>query len=218
MKTTAITLAATLISFGAAHAADRVDLGLGAGVLSDRLSGEVKITQRVYMSGGLAGVDADDDIRYSGARLALEPDMRGGVGAVEVRPFGNGVYIAAGAHIGRKTYLLSGAAAPEMQLGSSAYAAGDIGAVRGAIDIEGATPYWSCGVKHSFARDRIDFNLSVAALYVSDASVNLYASGGARSGDKGLRADLREAEKALRRSVVDSPLYPIASLGLKLKF
>ena len=220
MRRTIALSAAALAALSAAHAdglKDRFAVSGSVGTLGGQIEAHGKINKYLSVRGGYNYLEFDLDETYDDIDYTVTTDLTGGLLAVDVHPFGNGFVLSAGAHIGGKTFDLSGLPSEGVEIGDTFYTPEEIGEIRGEADLGGTAPYLGFGYNGAFSNGRYGFTAMIGALLLEDPTVDLSTTG-LLSEDPSFQADLEAEEDELQDDIDEFPFWPVASIGFVVRF
>ncbi len=135
-------------------------------------------------------------------------------------PLAGVFHLSTGAFLGSNQLAVAGISknGSGFALGSSTYAAEQIGAFSGDVELtRHAEPYVGFGWSRKALNGKIGFFADFGILFTSPAKTSLSATG-SLANDPTFQSNLRKEENELSRSFKPLRYYPIAQLGLLFRF
>jgi len=213
----AAALIATPAAAGDGLLKDRFAVSGSAGTLGGQLEAHAKLNRFLSVRGGANYLEFDFSETYEEVDYDLTADLTGGLFAIDFHPLGSGLVVSAGAHFGGKAFDLTGTPTGTVEIGDTTYTAAEAGTLTGEADLGGTAPYLGVGWNGAFSGGRIGLTAMLGALLLEDPTVDLSADGTLAS-DPTFQAELEEEERRLQDDLDEYPFWPVASIGVVVRF
>lgn len=218
-KIAALTAIVSIAASGAATAGTGAATSVSAG--TDGIGGDLlyKVNAFVTARGGFRYAGFDFSKTIDGVNYDLDIGFTSGLAALDVHPAANGFLISGGAYFGDRNIGLEATPAAPVQIGNQVFTPQEVGVVNGTSDWNDAAPFVGIGFNNGVnAAKRVGFQAMLGVMYIGKPDVNLEATGGLLANDPTFLAELANEEQNLANDLDDIRFYPVASLGLTIRF
>ena len=221
-----LTLAATMgvaVLFFTAPASAENSFAVGAQAGTDGLGvvAQAKFTQRIALRAGYHDLSYDiddenyDDITYNG-----DLEFQNIAASIEYHPFNNGWFIGGGAYFGDKMIGLAATPNGSVEIGDATFTSAEIGILTAETKLADTAPYIGLGFDNAVfgGNSPLGFHASIGVMLTDTPEVSLVSTGGTLSDDATFQAELAREEQNLQDELDGFEYYPIAKVGVSLRF
>ncbi len=185
---------------------------LGLGV---ELSRTIASTGAVRL--GLNGADYSFDDTTSGVDYDVELDWSSVSLMFDWHPRSQGFRLSAGVLSNANQVLALGKGSSTYDIGGQTFNASDVGTLAAKVEFNEFAPMLSLGWDNAFSDNRVGVSMGVGLVFQGTPEVALTASG-VLATDPLFQQELARELADFEADVEDFELYPVASLGLSLRF
>ncbi|MBO9428385.1 hypothetical protein [Sulfitobacter sp. R18_1] len=179
-----------------------------------------KFNQNLGVRGVYSTYDWDGTYDYEGTDFNIDADFNSYGAMVDFHPFGGGLTIGVGARRNQSSVAMDAAFNGTFNYNGTTYTHPDETVVNGEVTFPKWAPVVSVGY-HGNIGDHVSFNFDLGAMHQGAASIMMAASGGVAddpSTSASFRNEMEEQRQNLEDELSEFKVYPIAKVGLSIRF
>ncbi len=155
-----------------------------------------------------------DDVKYD-----LGVDFESMSGLLDWYIFDNSFHLTGGLYSLNHEICLDATPTASVEIGDIYYDVSEIGMLRGKADVDGLSPYFGIGWGNPMQSNRRwGFTLDLGVIFTDSPDVSLSSYGGSLSSDSTFLAELEKERKKIEDDLDPIQFYPVATLGLFIRF